>query len=388
VVLDGEFLTAEGTTLGADNGTAVAMGLALLESTDIPHPPLTVIMTTNEETGLLGAAKLDPVHLEGRYLLNLDSGADGVFTVGCAGGVRAVIAVPRTKEAVPVDYVQLKVTVRGLLGGHSGGHIKLERGNANKLIGRILTLAMRFDARISSVTGGEKDNAIPRESEAVLCLPKQNLAEFHKSLAALTQNIKHEYATSDPGVEIFTEDATADSCFCRASTLNVTTALNLLPNGVQHMEQDMPGFVETSVSVGVVRTNDHNVEMHSAIRSSVASRKHEVLDRTRYVGVSVSGNLSTSGDYPAWKYKKDSPLLPLFEETYNEMFGSDDNKARFIVTHGGLECGLFLEKAPHLDAIAMGPNTFGIHSPDEKLDIASFGRCWELLVTVLSKMKA
>ncbi|MCL2702478.1 MAG: aminoacyl-histidine dipeptidase [Defluviitaleaceae bacterium] len=384
VVLDGEFLRAEGTTLGADNGAAVAMGMALLEAEDIPHPPLTVIMTTNEEVGLLGAAALPAEHLEGKYLINLDSGGEGVFTAGCAGGLRTVLTVNGTREMIPAGFTAVKLNVSGLLGGHSGANIKDERANANKLLGRILSfLSKDFDIRINSVSGGEKENSIPREAEVIGCIKSTDFGLAQNALNGLIQNIKDEYASSDPGVNIIYGETVVGSCFNAATSKKIISALNVLPNGVQHMEQNLRCFVETSVSLGVVKTEGDDVQLFSAVRSSVASRKYEVLGRIREAASAVGAAMASGSDYPQWTYKKESQLCDICAETYKELNGKE---AQFITIHGGLECGLFLEKAPGLDIVAMGPVIHDAHSPDERLDAASFERCWELLKAILAKL--
>ena len=384
VIHDGGFLRADGTTLGADNGIAVAMGMALLEADDIPHPPLTVIMTTNEEVGLKGAAALSAEHLEGKYMINLDSGDDGVFTAGCAGGLRTVVKIPCTREVLPAGYSALKIDIKGLLGGHSGGHISKERGNANKLMGRVLVnLSHKFDIRVNSVSGGDKENAIPREAFAIICVKTSDLDEVKTAVNNFLSDIKKEYIVSDPNIEILCEESVVGSCFNITSTKSIIAAINILPNGVQHREQSLPEFVETSVSLGVVKTIGDRVEIYSSIRSSVSSRKYEVSARIREAASAVGAEFQAGSDYPAWAFRKDSKIRDICCETYEEMYGGE---AKVRTIHGGLECGLFLEKAPGLDVVAMAPATYDIHSPDERLDIASFARCWELLKKVLGKL--
>jgi dipeptidase D len=357
--------------------------MALLESNDIPHPPLTVILTTNEEVGLLGAAALSAEHLEGKYMINLDSGGDGLFTAGCAGGLRTVLTIPCTREVLPAGFSSVKINVKGLLGGHSGGNIKLERGNANKLIGRILSvLNESFDVRINTISGGDKENAIPREAEAVVCIKTSDLASAKKTIDTLAADIKTEYATSDPNIIISHEDIFIGSCFNVSSSKKIIITLNILPCGLQHMDQNLPA-VETSVSVGVVRTENDSVKIFSAIRSSVASRKYEVRGRIRDIAAVAGAEYEAGSEYTGWAFKKDSHLHAVCAETYKELYEAD---AKFLMVHGGLECGLFLEKAPGLDIVAMGPNAYDFHSPDERLEIKSFARCWELLKAVLAKL--
>lgn len=385
VYQDGDFLRARGTTLGADNGVGVAMAMAILESSELPHPPLTVIFTTEEEIGLFGAAALDAEHLDAARLINLDSGGDGVFTVGCAGGLRTVLTLSGRKEDLAGDYIGLKISIGGLLGGHSGGNINEGRANSVKLLGRFFAKIAENPAFIASLSGGDKENAIPREAEGIICIKSTDLPAITAALDILIADIKNEYVNSDPKIQIsYAPVSDIASAFDRGTTNKIIAALRLLPSGVQNMDQNMPAYVETSLNLGVVAVRGGDITFGHAIRSSVTSRKYDLLSQLQEVAGLLNARLEFNGDYPAWPYRQNSPLRDVFVEAEKDLSGAEP---RLVNVHGGLECGVFLEKNPGLDAIAIGADVQNPHSPDESFSIPSLQRVWKLLVEVLGRLR-
>ena len=357
MIYEGDYLRADGTTLGADDGIAVAMGMALLDSDDIPHPALEVVFTTDEEVGMLGASSLDMTLLEGRILLNVDSEEEGIFTVGCAGG-------RKTNSVVPVEYVESKnqefskITISGLKGGHSGIDIVRYRANANKLMARTLESLV------------ENCNIEVAENLDVQCKLLQ--AEF-----------LNEYYNIDDNITITVEKTEKTKVFSDESTTRVLTVMNNIPDGIQFMnlEFDMP---HTSNNLGVVSTDENGVSMVCAIRSDIPSKKIELYSKIESLTKLAKGNTTFRGDYPAWEMKQDSPLRNLCEKVYTEQYG----KAPVVETvHAGLECGLFAEKVPDFDMVSFGPNLLDIHSPSERAEIPSVERTWEFLLNVLAEIR-
>ena len=383
---DGEFLRGRGTTLGADNGVAVALGMAFLESTDTPHPPLTVLMTTGEEVGLVGASALDPVHLaDAARLINLDAGGDGVFVAGCAGGLRAAITYLGRRGPIPGDYISLKISVEGLLGGHSGGNINMGRANAIKILGRLLDRASDYSTLLAKASGGDKDNAIPREAEGIICVKSADLPVVKDALDKLSADIKKEYNVTDPGITInYAQVPAVGTVFERSATKKIISAISLMPNGVQHMDKNLPAFIETSLSMGVFNTSDSGeATFLIAIRSSVDSRKREIYGQLQAVAELLNAKIEPGNQYPAWSYREESPLRDVCVQVSKEIFGEDP---RIQTVHGGLECGVLLEKGPHLDAVATGARLFDAHSPDERLSIPSFANAWKTLKEILKRL--
>lgn len=381
MIYEGDYLRADGTTLGADDGIAVAMGMALLDSDDIPHPALEVVFTTDEEVGMLGASSLDMTLLEGRILLNVDSEEEGIFTVGCAGG-------RKTNSVVPVEYVEPKnqefanITISGLKGGHSGIDIVRYRANANKLMARTLeSLVENCNIEVAEISGGSKDNAIPSLSEAIVsCSSIENLDVQCKLLQAEFLN---EYYNIDDNITITVEKTEKTEVFSDESTTRVLTVMNNIPDGIQFMnlELDMP---HTSNNLGVVSTDENGVSMVCAIRSDIPSKKIELYSKIESLTKLANGNTTFRGDYPAWEMKQDSPLRNLCEKVYTKQYG----KAPVVETvHAGLECGLFAEKVPDFDMVSFGPNLLDIHSPSERAEIPSVERTWEFLLNVLAEIR-
>ena len=380
--VDGDTIGARGTTLGGDDGIAVAMALAILAADDIPHPPLEVVITVDEETGMLGAAALDASVLKGRTMLNLDSEDEGVLTVSCAGGNVSVCTLPVTRA--PFSGTALTVTVGGLLGGHSGAEIDKGRGNANLLMGRVLyAVGARTPLRLVSVAGGLKDNAIPRESRAVIAVA--DAAAAQAAIADMDAALRHEYAAADPDVSVRVDAAQAQQPpMDEASTQRAVCMLCCLPNGIQAMSRDIPGLVQTSLNLGILTTDADTVQASFCVRSSVSTQKEMLVARLRCLMAQLGGTVAVSGDYPAWEYRKDSPLRERMVAVFREQYGRDP---KVEAIHAGVECGLFAGKLPGLDCVSFGPDLTEIHTCRERMHIASVQRVWRYTLEVLRRCK-
>ena len=380
--VDGDTIGARGTTLGGDDGIAVAMALAILAADNIPHPPLEVVITVDEETGMLGAAALDASVLKGRTMLNLDSEDEGVLTVSCAGGNVSVCTLPVTRA--PFSGTALTVTVGGLLGGHSGAEIDKGRGNANLLMGRVLyAVGARTPLRLVSVAGGLKDNAIPRESRAVIAVA--DAAAAQAAIADMDAALRHEYAAADPDVSVRVDAAQAQQPpMDVASTQRAVCMLCCLPNGIQAMSRDIPGLVQTSLNLGILTTDADTVQASFCVRSSVSTQKEMLVARLRCLMAQLGGTVTVSGDYPAWEYRKDSPLRERMIAVFREQYGRDP---KVEAIHAGVECGLFAGKLPGLDCVSFGPDLTEIHTCRERMHIASVQRVWRYTLEVLRRCK-
>lgn len=380
--VDGDMIYATGTTLGADNGIAVAMGLAVLASDNLKHPALEVLITSDEEAGMTGAMALDGSLLKGEYILNLDSEEEGFLLVSCAGGVTALSELNIEKKPVAADKQALSIDVKGLLGGHSGMDIIKQRANSNVLIGRILnSLCVKFD--LAKIDGGSKNNAIPRESEAIIVVDKSDVENTKQCIEKMAATLKNEFSTSDPGLIVECVETTVDSTFDCDSTARVIKMLNLIPNGIQTMSMDIKGLVQSSTNIGVVKTNDNSVLFESAVRSSVKSLKTDITNKISLLTESLNGDFKLKSDYPAWEYSKGSKLEEICIEAYENLTGK---KPTIMALHAGLECGLLLDKMPHAQAISLGPDMFEVHTPNEHLSISSTENVWNFLVAILESM--
>lgn len=381
-VKDG-YVTANGTTLGGDNGIAVAYGLALLESTELAHPALEVLITVDEEIGLLGAEGFDCSLLKGKRLINLDSEAEGSLWISCAGGLSGISTIPVQRVETEGQKVAVKIT--GLMGGHSGAEIDKKRANANVLMGRFLyTLQKEAAYEIISLAGGQKDNAITREADAELLVEDVNAV---KACAEKVQKgFREEYAGTDEGITIEITDLGAAS----AKVLHPTSREKVLfflmevPFGIQKMSGSIEGLVETSTNIGIVKTGENEFLGTSSVRSSVEAAGAALSDKICYLTEFLGGDYTVQGAYPAWEYRKDSPLRDRMVEVYEEMYGEKPN---VVAIHAGLECGLFYKKIEGLDCVSLGPNMKDIHTSEEVLDIASTERVWKYLVKVLESLK-
>lgn len=381
LVLEGDTVYAKGTTLGADDGIAVAICLAILDDDTIPHPPLEVVLTVDEETGMLGAIGLDASPLKGRAMINLDSEDEGVFTVGCAGGADVLCQLPVVRKEAAGTALAIKVG--GLVGGHSGAEINKGRANANTLLARILLhLAQKADWQLVSVAGGSKTNAIPREAEAIILTAEPD--HVKAEAAAFEKLLRREFRVTDPELNAAVEETeTTLLPLTEASRDAVLCFLTCLPNGVQAMSATMAGLVQTSLNMGIVRTTEEQISAQFLVRSSVDSQKRMVMERMACLTKQLGGSVAVSGDYPGWEYSPVSPLRDLFVAVYKEQYGRDP---KVEAIHAGVECGMFASKLPGLDCISLGPTLTDIHTYRERLHIASIQRTWELLLEVLRRM--
>lgn len=383
--IDGDFLKAEGTTLGGDDGIAVAYALALLDSQEIAHPKLEVVITVDEEIGMLGADAIDLSMLTGHTMLNIDSDVEGSFLTGCAGGMAVNVTLPIKRVMQSGEKVALTIT--GLEGGHSGSEIDKEHGNANILMGRLLrALFEETPFGIISLAGGLKDNAIPRECVTELLVPQENVNLVKEIADKLDIELKKEFMTADPSVCIGFEDLgkKEESILDFGSVSRVIFYLRSVPNGVQHMSQVMHGMVETSLNLGIMELKEDALHTVTSIRSSVGTRKADLLDRVTAIVELLGGEAEVEGDYPAWEYKQDSSLRPQIAKVYKQLYGKDPV---FETIHAGLECGLLSEKIKNLDCVSFGPDNFDIHTPKERLSISSTGRVWDFIVEFLRQAK-
>lgn len=378
---DGRFVFANGTTLGADNGIAVAYALALLDDTTIPHPPLEVVITVDEEIGMLGAAAIDLSELKGRILLNLDSEDEGIFTVSCAGGATATISMNAERRAVYGPCVRL--CVDGLQGGHSGADIHKNRANANKIMGEFMSrIQAIMPLCLTSFAGGSKDNAIPRSCQASVVAMGINLERINGIAEALQAEVRAQYDEPDATVQAFDLDALGGNALPTEVTAKIIGLLCSAPNGVQAMSEEMPGLVQTSLNMGIAKLGN-SMKMTFSVRSSVNTQKQELLGKLQELAKFYDADYSQMGEYPAWEYKADSRLRAVMVDTYTRMYGK---APEVLAIHAGLECGLLGEKLPGLDCVSIGPQMHDIHTSREKLDIASTERTWDFLLEILKAL--
>ena len=381
VTHDGEFVFAKGTTLGGDDGIAVAYALAILSDDSIPHPALEVVITVDEETGMEGAAGIDLSRLKGKMLLNIDSEDEGIFTVSCAGGARSTISLPIERRAVYGPCVRL--TVEGLQGGHSGVEIHKKRANANKVMGEFLGRVQQLmPLCITKLQGGAKDNAIPRSCQVTLVALGMYIERINDLAEALQKEIRENYDEPYAIVRGDDVDALGGNALTTECTSKVIALLNAAPNGVQSWSEDIPGLVQTSLNLGIATLSDR-LELTFAVRSSVNKEKEELLARLKELAAFYDAEYTQRGEYPAWEYKKDSPLRDTMVEVYTRMYGKEP---QVVAIHAGLECGLLSEKIEDLDCVSLGPQMHDIHTSREKLDIASTKRVWEFLLETLKQL--
>lgn len=387
--IDHDFILAEGTTLGADNGIAVAYTLAVLDSDTIAHPPIEAVFTTDEEAGMTGATAFDISLLKGTTLLNMDTEEEGHFVVSCCGGVKATLVLPIERKKISEKKIALTLQIKGLKGGHSGSEIHLQRPNANKLMGRILDLLKnQLDFDLVSVNGGMMDNAIARECEAVILVFDGEVTKVEKFLSQIQEIFIHEYRGSDTGILVTAErlEETVFQCFTEEIKNKAIASLMLIPYGVRTVCIEMEGekLVESSSNLGIVKTTEKELLFASAIRSSVASKKEAILEELQILAALAGGSIRLKGTYPAWEFKPNSPILELCIKTYEKITGE---KPFVESIHAGLECGVFSGKREGMDLISFGPNMFDVHTPDERLSISSTARVWEFLKEILAQLK-
>ena len=379
---DGEYVWAEGTSLGGDDGIAVAYCLALLDSKEIPHPPLEVVITSNEETGMYGAAAIDLSSLKGRKMINVDNEEEGVFITSCAGGARFYTEYEYSTNSFMGVPVEIKV--EGLLGGHSGEMIIKGRGNANIIVARAIAEAMDVsDISLVSIDGGVADNAIPSTAVAKIIVPKENVKAVFDSVSKTCADVKGELEIKDPDVVIAareTGDEAEASCISLSDTRRIINGIISLPDGVQAMSAAVEGLVETSLNLGIIKSESGKVILEQSVRSSVESAKEMLIRKLITIAEMNGCKYSISGKYPGWKFRQNSELRDHMVKVYKDLYGKEP-VIRAI--HAGLECGILSEKIENLDCISIGPDMHDIHSDAEKLSVRSTANVWEYLKAVL-----
>lgn len=381
-----DYIYATDTTLGADNGIAVAYAMAILASNDIPHPPIEVLITTDEETGMSGAMAINKEHIDGKILINLDNEEEGYLLVSCAGGIRSTATLNIEKQDIK-DKKLIKINISGLKGGHSGMDIIKERGNSNKILGRVLKgLSKEVEFNIVKLNGGSKNNAIPREAEAVITINSSDEKTVIDVIRNWNDIIGNELRTQDSGlkIEALSIDDKEEKEFTDESTKKVVDLLYIYPNGINSKSVEIDGLVESSTNLGVLTTSDTAVEFDSAIRSSVPSLKEEIVLRSKTIVELLGGEFTTTADYPGWEYNPDSKIREICQKVHKDLYG---NEAKIVAIHAGVECGLFNEKLGDLDMISFGPNLYDVHTPDEHMSISSVRNCYEYLKAILKEIK-
>ena len=385
-IIDGEWLKAKGTTLGADNGIGVATELAILAANDIEHGPIECLFTIDEETGLTGAFALKEGFMSGDILLNLDSEDEGELFIGCAGGIDSVGEFHYREVPVPTGYFFFRVDVKGLKGGHSGGDIHLGRGNANKILNRFLSqTAKKYDMYICEVNGGNLRNAIPREAYAICAVPHDAKEPVRVDLNIFIADIENEFAVSEPDLKLTLQSETPRKMAIDQDTSSrLLKTLYAVPHGVYAMSQDIPGLVETSTNLASIKIIDSKkIKIETSQRSSILSARNDMANTVRAAFELGGARVSFGEGYPGWKPNPHSEILEIAVASYKRLFGVD---AKVKAIHAGLECGLFLDKYPGLDMISFGPTLTGVHSPDERMHIPSVEKFWNHLLDVLANV--
>ncbi|HPG33533.1 MAG: aminoacyl-histidine dipeptidase [Lentimicrobiaceae bacterium] len=380
--IEGEWVKAKGTTLGADDGIGIAAQLALLESSDLQHGPIECLFTVDEETGLTGAFGLKPDLLKSKILLNLDSEDEGEIFIGCAGGKDTLISMNYSKVPVGSGFTGYVVKVSGLKGGHSGDDINKGLGNANKILNRLLWEAnRRFEMRLSQFNGGNLRNAIAREAMAIVTVPKRFMAEFEQYVIDFGRTVKNELKVTEPGLNVqFKSTDLPDYLFDVATQERLLNALYACPHGVIAMSADIPNFVETSTNLASVKTFDNKIEITTSQRSSVESAKDNIGNMVVAVFNLAGGKAVHTDGYPGWTPNPRSEILEISKIAYQKLFATEP---KVLAIHAGLECGLVGEKYPGMDMISYGPTIKGAHSPDERLKIDTVQKFWDLTLEIL-----
>ncbi len=386
LVVDGDWVKADRTSLGADNGIGAALALALLDDGTLRHPKLEVVLTTDEETGMYGADGIDLSALEGHNLVNLDSEEEGYLTVSCAGGIRVDCAFPADWEAVPAGMRFYEVAVDGLKGGHSGAEIDKGRANANRIMGRFLSRARwATGLRLVSLTGGTFANVISLSCRAVVAVPEEKAWLFEKMCADDEAMFRNEYAAADPGLRLKAAPTSeADRVFSAARTKALLDMLTVAPNGVRAMSMDIPGLVQTSLNLGVIETGEEGTVLHFLLRSAIQSQKDQLAAELETLCALLGASYDTHDAYPAWEYRRESDLRDALADACEKVLGK---KPEITATHGGLECGLFMDKRPDFDCVSIGPELHEVHSVRERLSIASTERLYNILRTFVENWK-
>lgn len=382
-----DMIYADGTTLGADNGIALALAMAVLTSEDIKHPPLEVLITVDEESGMTGAKHLNPKDISGKILINLDSEEEGKLLVSCAGGLRAAININAKWENAPKNLVGYTISMRGFMGGHSGSEIDKERGNANKLLGRVLyDLYKEVPFNLAYISGGSRANVIPSEAEAVIFISPDKLQATENKIKEWNEILKNEFKISDPNVDVNLSKSKKafDKIFDNTTTAKVVNLLMAIPNGMQTMSKSIEGLVESSSNIGVLTTDDKGICFEFSIRSSVSSRKDYIKEQISTIAKLADVGFEANGEYPAWEYNPNSKIRDICQKVYKEKYGQEPE---IVAVHAGVECGLFGEKIPDLDMISMGANAYDAHTTNEHVSISSVKRTYEYLLAILEELK-
>ena len=385
LVRKGNVMMANGTSLGADNGVAVAANLAIMEDRTLVHGPLEFLFTIDEETGLTGASGLDGSMLASRIMLNLDSEEEGALYVGCSGGKDTTGTWKAAFDPAPKGFVAAHLTVSGLKGGHSGLEIHQGRGNAIKILNRALLALEAHGARVSTIEGGNKRNAIPREAEAIVFLPPKAWADAEKAVTDFNAVARAEVATADPGLKVLIapHKGKKGKVLKKALQKKLLQAISALPHGVMKLSADIPGLVETSTNVAVIATTPKAISLATSQRSSVESEIREIAHTVATIFTLGGAEVKQGDGYPGWKPNLNSPILKLAKSTYHQLTGKEPEVKAI---HAGLECGIIGEKVPGMDMVSFGPTLEAVHSPDEKIYIDTVERFWEYLLAILKNV--
>lgn len=387
IIVEGDFLTANGTTLGADNGIAVAFCLALLDSNSIVHPPLEILITSQEEIGLIGAKEVDGSKLNGKFLINIDAEDEGVLFTSCAGGGRSIVSLPIKWEKAKEGYLPYTITLDGLKGGHSGIDIDKNRENANKLLGRILnSLTENNHVSLASINGGLKANAIPREAHMIVLIEKSFVDDIIKIVNDWDTLLKNEFKSSENNINIniIKYKKNIENVFSKETQKNTNLLYKFLPYGINTMSPNIEGLVESSSNLGIVSTCKDKITFSNSCRSSVNSIKNDIFSTIANIVKKTDAKVHIEGEYPEWEYRKDSILRNRFIETYKKLY---KKTPRITALHAGLECGVLGKVLNDVDMISFGPNIIDVHTPDEKLSISSTKNCWDYLCEILKEFK-
>lgn len=385
LVVEGDFVKTKGTTLGADNGIAVAMAMSILESSTLEHPPIIALFTVAEETGMDGVVSLNPENVKGDILINIDSEEEGTLLASCAGGVNNIIEYPYETETSKLDKA-LKIVIQGLNGGHSGIEINKNRANAIKLLGRTMSLlSSAFDYELSTVGGGEKMNAIAKRAEMTIVVKSEDKETIKAKLKAIEAIFINEFLATDAGIQIVVTDIDKPlEVISAQAKVDIINIIRLTPFGVETMSGGIAGLVESSSNLGVLTQDQNIIKFTNAVRSSVRSLKDEINERINIISNIMGAKNYLVSDYPEWQFKLESPIRDLMKEVYAEMFNKE---LKVDAIHAGLECGFLKEKVGDIDMISLGPNLYDVHTPFEKLSISSTERTYLFLCEVLKRLK-
>lgn len=383
LIKKGDYIYADGTTLGADDGIAVAYAMAILSDDSISHPNLEVLLTTDEEAGMTGAMNISKEDLKGKILINIDTEEEGYLLVSCAGGIRTKSKLRITKEPLG-DGSLYKIKVRGLKGGHSGCDIDKWRGNSNKIIGRVLKSLQKINFNLVNIEGGSKNNAIPREADAVIVTKDKK--ELFEIIKELDLTIRNELKVQDSKVKIEVNEINEKykEKIKKESQNKIIDLLYMYPDGINTISMNIEGLIESSTNLGIVRIKDNLIEFDSAVRSSVPSLRDEIVNKIRTITEMAGGGIQASAGYPSWEYKEESRIREVCKDVYKKMYHKE---MKVYAIHAGVECGLFEEKLGEMDMVSLGPDIFDAHTPEEHLSISSAERVYEYLLNVLKEMK-